>query len=688
MKLISLQLHNFRQFYGTISKILFASSQNKNVTIIHGNNGSGKTALLNSLTWLFFEKFTEALQAPEQLINSRVIKEASKGELLNCWVELVFEHGEKRFRIKRICEGIKNGTNNDITYMNSTKVELQWAAEDGRWKTEHNYQDVIGRILPEQLHRYFFLDGERIEGLQRPDKRGEVVSATKIFIGEEIFIRAVRHLHQAKLKFEHELKQIGDAETKGLILEKDKFENQIKALEKEIHIHKLNIEGYKIQEKHIEESLRKQEKVQMLQQRRDELKNQKEELQSTLVQIKSDLANLVSQSGYKAFLNNAISLYRDLIEQLRDRGELPSSIKTPFVKELLRRGECICERGLVPGEPPYSAVTGWLAKCGISDIEEVAIRIGAEIDTLDREVPNLFSKLDKEQQLRHKYKEQLSLVEDELETISEKLKGSSEEEVRELEKKLEEVSDKLDQEKRYVILKEENIKGLKQKVEEIYREIRRREGKNAQQTLAQKRLNACIDAAERIELVQKGLRDNFRIDLSERIKRLFYDISFKPYVPILDRDYNLQLMESSASLIPVGASTGENQVLSLAFIGAIIEQARLFTAKRDRLPGPDSSEFPIVMDSPFGNLDPIYRRQIATRIPELANQVVIMVSKSQWDGEVEHATNLRIGKEYILEYNTPKADAEEAILERKGKLYQLVRKTSDEFESVNIVEVV
>jgi len=35
------------------------------------------------------------------------------------------------------------------------------------------------------------------------------------------------------------------------------------------------------------------------------------------------------------------------------------------------------------------------------------------------------------------------------------------------------------------------------------------------------------------------------------------------------------------------------------------------------------------MDSPFGSLDEIYRRQIADN-PKLANQLVILVSKTQW----------------------------------------------------------
>ena len=42
MKLLSIQLCNFRQCYGTTPEIILASDE-ENTTIIHGNNGSGKT---------------------------------------------------------------------------------------------------------------------------------------------------------------------------------------------------------------------------------------------------------------------------------------------------------------------------------------------------------------------------------------------------------------------------------------------------------------------------------------------------------------------------------------------------------------------------------------------------------------------------------------------------------------------
>ncbi len=50
MKLTSIKMCNFRQFYGKTPEILLAGGKERNTTVIHGNNGAGKTGLLNAFT--------------------------------------------------------------------------------------------------------------------------------------------------------------------------------------------------------------------------------------------------------------------------------------------------------------------------------------------------------------------------------------------------------------------------------------------------------------------------------------------------------------------------------------------------------------------------------------------------------------------------------------------------------------
>ena len=78
MKIKSLQLHNFRQFYRTTPRLEFSSGK-KNTTVVHASNGAGKTALLNALIWILYEKHSAGFLLPNQIVNKRAIREAPDG---------------------------------------------------------------------------------------------------------------------------------------------------------------------------------------------------------------------------------------------------------------------------------------------------------------------------------------------------------------------------------------------------------------------------------------------------------------------------------------------------------------------------------------------------------------------------------------------------------------------------------
>ena len=112
MKLISITLCNFRQFYGKTPEILLGCGDERNTTIIHGNNGAGKTTLMNAFTWALYEKFSAAFAAETQLVNKRAITEAEVGKAVVCSVEVIFEHDSKRYQAKRVCRAYRNETGN------------------------------------------------------------------------------------------------------------------------------------------------------------------------------------------------------------------------------------------------------------------------------------------------------------------------------------------------------------------------------------------------------------------------------------------------------------------------------------------------------------------------------------------------------------------------------------------------
>lgn len=689
MRLISLQINNFRPFYGESQKILFAHGD-RNITVIHGCSGAGKTALLNAFTWTLFDSLSPGFLLPEDIVNRRAIREAKEGKTVEAWTKIEFEHKERRYIVKRTAYAQRVSGTPGYINQGPQNPTLQWSGPDGCCHNEELVFEAIGRILPQDLHTYFFFDGERIERIVQPRKKekDEIGKATKKLLGLEIFHRAETHLNAVRRELEKELGSVGDAETARLIEQKQEAEKELEDIEDRQEEITRNIDAHNERIKEIEERLRQLREVEAIQRRRDQLNKEEDARRESLVIGRQNLASIISTSGYILFLQESIDKFNNLIESLRKRGELPTGIKMQFVDDLLNSELCICDRDLKPGSESRRAVENWKTKAGLSNVEEKAIRIGGEIIKILQSFPEIFERIDQIQQKRELDRKELSRIETELDDIAQQLKSSPREEIRELQSQLNQANDAI---KTLHFEQGENsrsIRDLQEKIKDLADDIGRRKAIEERQNIAQRRVQAASDAAHLFTKIRSLMEVDFRKKLQHKIANLFRTISPTPYVPDLGEDYSLRLLDSSGeSALPVAASQGENQILSLSFIGSVMDLAREYYAKQENLPAPDTSTYPLVMDSPFGSLDPIYRHQIAEHLPALADQVVVLVTKTQWRGEVEQSMAKRSGRSYVLTYYSPKEEAQTDYIEINGKTYELIKCSPNEHEFTEIIEV-
>lgn len=684
MKLISIQLCNFRQFYGKTPEILFASGS-RNTTMIHGNNGAGKTTILNGFTWVLYEKFTAAFAATEQLVNKRALNESELNKAIACWVEIVFEHDGKSYQVKRVCRAYKTETSIEH---GKSELYMQISGEDGRWMPPAEHPEaIIGRILPESLHQYFFFDGERIDQIVRSNNKEEIAEATKELLGVEVLNRSIRHLGEAKKSLETDLKLIGDSETKQYLRDKQKLEQEVAQLEGRQGEITQELEHQRELKKALSGRLLELSGAGELQQLRTELETQESGIKEQLKQAREAVKRGISMRGYTVFLADVVTQFREVVSELRERGELPAGIKRQFVQGLLEQQHCICGAELLEGSEAYNQVSHWMERAGVADVEEAAIRAVAQVDELEKQGPEFWAEIDRQQGNIHHYRTELSRVETQLDDIKKKLRNFPNEDVSELQKRLDGIEAKISDLNREFGSNQQQIETLTREIDGLGKKIDKQQMNEYKQTLAQRRIAATQDAIERLIEVRSRLEHQFRLQLETRVQELFAKISFTPYIPKLNEKYELTLVENTGGKdADVAASTGENQILSLSFIGGIINGVREWSQK-NALMGPDSSTFPIVMDSPFGSLDELYRRQIAKTLPQLANQLVVLVTKTQWRGEVAQEMAKFVGREYVLVYNSPKVDCEEDAIELAGVRYPLVKRSPNEFEYTEIVEV-
>ncbi|WP_016953354.1 AAA family ATPase [Anabaena sp. PCC 7108] len=687
MKLTSIKLCNFRSFYGKTPEITLAGGDVRNTTMIYGSNGAGKTSILNAFTWVLYEKFSAAFASTEQLVNKRAIAESQPSQPVECWVEVGWEHESNRYRATRGCRVYKNES--DFIEAGKTQLKIQVAGDDGKWYFPlQQAEEIITQILPASLHQYFFFDGERIEEIVRSDNKAEIAEAIRTFLGVEVIELSIKHLKDAKKSLETDLKNIGDAETKQLLTQQEKQELEIDNINKRQTEINQELEYQQTFKKEVSNKLRELSAVKELQERKQNLESQRDSLREELKKTRENLKKVISARGYTVLLSETTAKFREIFTDLKQRGELTVGISREFLDELLQSGRCICGADLREGTHTHFHVKNIMRKAGSSTVEETAIRMSAQVDEIDKQAISFWEEADREQARIQQLRENLNQVELELAGIQEQLRKDPNEEISSLQKRLDEIEAKIDELNREQGANQQELSHLKTDIDALFKQISKQKQNEEKQSLAQRRINATQDAIERLSEVKNRQENQFRLQLEQRVQEIFSDMSFTPYVPKISEKYELSLVENTTGIeAPVAASTGENQILSLSFIASIIDKVRDWSEKRKMMMVPDSSTFPIVMDSPFGSLDANSRRHIARTIPKLANQLIVLVTKTQWRVEVEEEIADKIGKEYVLVYYSSKPNCEQDFIELGRERYALVRQSLNGFEYTEIVEV-
>ena len=93
MKLDHIVLQNFRQYFGQ-QKLIFSQDPRKNVTVIHGVNGAGKTSLFLAINWCLYGEviLKEGVANLTELVSKEAVSEAQIGDEIETSVYLIFTH--------------------------------------------------------------------------------------------------------------------------------------------------------------------------------------------------------------------------------------------------------------------------------------------------------------------------------------------------------------------------------------------------------------------------------------------------------------------------------------------------------------------------------------------------------------------------------------------------------------------
>lgn len=640
-----IKILNFGPFHGE-HEITFPKD-GSGVHLIRGDNGQGKTSIQRAILWALYGKVYDrkghAIR-PTSLLNWT----AHKDDIYQFGVAVYFNHENKKWVISRKMEA---RSHSDKLYETGMKVSI---VRDG--EPEPNPEHVIRRIIPEDVSRFFFFDGEMLRDYEELlDQSSPSMALLRDSIEHVLgipYLRIARDdLYQVQRKIENErarlTKRLGGKEYEELVNdfqaisdEIDRRTTEVKNLEKQMAQIELEISDKK-------RRLADIKSVQKLANDRNKLDEEIKQ-QEALREKEMELLRKLTSELYKTIL---VKSAEDIIARLQNKHK-DAMEKYNQKQQLIGQAEQLEKAiGVQKCKLCGTVLTEAKLKTLQEELRDVKIKIDnlTEIPEPNLEFDNSMNRLRQLQtkminskdfkrvestqtEIDHK----LSMLKAKLDRVKEQLVGVDEKEPRTLELEIESMTKELGR-----------LNGLKSAEEqrkledlELKADLDKKLSSIDKEELSvlAKRIEVIKSIAEIFEEAVSKYRDERREYVGSVASQIFCDLRTKPSFSKLsiNKQFGLNIVTEDGYVLDRAEwrSSGEEQVVALALISALNRCAHI--------------QAPVFMDTPFGRLDTKHGKKVLTFLPKLADQVVLLVTDRELRKEDEHYIAAHVKSDYTV----------------------------------------
>lgn len=662
LRFTKLVVENFGPFKGT-QTIDF--TQNDGVTIVWGNNGRGKTTLLNIFRYALFGKIQTRQGIVNDFFSLSNIEGRSEGKYgfkVALHMDLDGEHYELTRQID-VRDGVSIPTKND-DFVQNVFLRKNTSVLSGEAR-DH----MLRNIMPEQVARFFLFDGELLqeyEELLKDDTHAGVVikDAIEKILGVPVLTQGAIDVKAALDEYRAEKNKAAQKST-----DIDKITGQIAALQSKLELHTAEYERMKselytaLSEKEASEmELSQTEHIRDLLSRAKELDGDIEEAKAKKGALLSSIC-VTTKEAWKTMVIPCLDRTVDGIDKRIKELEMKASAhdQASYLIDALRTAikdhHCpICERGI--GDDIIEKLENRMGEAtsefgGLSEVESqelasLRLRLAA---LSQMRFDNCKPVLEVYEKQLQELIVQISKFERDLKTVQEEIAKHGD---------IDESLTHLVDEHSKIVQKIEILEQGKKKEQEIIEETKQSlasmETKidslavGAKFAAAKKR----VDLLDHLyDIFDKGIaayRDKLRKDVESDATDLFLKIrNDEDYVRLeINDNYGLSIVHKSGTKVPF-RSAGYEHIVALSLIGALHQNAPL--------------SGPIIMDSPFGRLDPDHKKKIASALPTMSNEVILLAYTSEID---EQDARERLGSSLNHEYRLARYSAFNTQIERQN----------------------
>lgn len=654
MLLKSLKVKDFRQFIGE-QQVQFATDSSKNVTIIMGENGSGKTSLAQVFTW--------CLYGTTDFDDNVLLCRATAKKMLpdteeTVRAELFLVHNDIEYEVIREQRYQTDGVGN-LKRPSQTVFKIAYKKTDGQREFVKDIETEIRmkEILPKELSKYFLFDGERIGNMSKEIRKGksrEFAEAVRNLLGLSAFSSALGHLKEKGKNsvirsYDESFDDKSDSKIAQYTQRIETYNEEIDKIEKR----QTEIEGHLQQAKDfcddLNERIRKNADSGKLALEKDRLVKKKEGLVDMKAMQTSSLLKSFNNIGPAYFSKKLI---KDALQGLSDADKIDKGIPdihARTIEYLIERKNCICGTPITVGSKELDELLNVLKFIPPQSIGNLIGQFVQECEMRSKTFDTFFEEFTDKFAFIRTFEVDYAEMEHDVKSIEQKLIGM--EKIGELQANLsrfENEARKLQSEFDNLNFKKGSVSTSRDRCETERGELTLKDENN-------RRIETYKAYAQYMyDVLLKQYRSQeteTREKLQETVNEIFTSIYNGGFSLAIDEKYNIQILvnDDDGYIEDVETSTAQSISVIFAFIAGVIKMARESQNPENELLV--SEPYPLVMDAPLSSFDKTRIKTVCEVLPKVAEQVIIFIKDT--DGELaETYMSDKVGKRYTFDKRT------------------------------------
>lgn len=651
MLLKKLTLSNFRQFKDT-EIIEFSQDKHANITLILGDNTSGKTTILQSLLWCFYGK--ASFKTSDQLYNEENAKNMKENETKEIYVSVDLEHAGVDFVINRtqLCKRIGN----KVELVGPSKLRI-FTKNDSGIRQEVRDVDVVDAmndILPEDLSEYFFYDTERFGNIT---EKKDVTNAVKGLLGLTILENAIDHLGRRTRsdsvigRFYNDLNHDGNKDINKIHEDIYKIDQQIANCKSQIEQTDAELENYHERLEEKEEILRSLAETMTIQNRIDELRLQYESNIKKIEEANNRFLRDFRNNPLDYFINPLLIKAEETVAGTKIEEDFIPGMNASSIDSIIERGYCVCGNEIKEGSKEFNELQNVRKVIPPQSIGGLVSEFHSLLNNNIDRGTNFFATLNSSYEIITNLKYENQELDHQITKLEEKIKDIDN--AKRVQAEVDNIRKRIDELKEYKIKLEkvdlERFKeALKKKENELASHIKINEQNKEVLTL----LKYAEKVAEWFQKDFDARNNKIRTLLEEKVNHYFQSIYHGNRRVNIDDKYRVTLLASDDDLI-TDESAGLETVKNFAFIAGLVDLAKEKLEddnkkQEDHIEYSMQENYPLVLDAPFSNVDEKHVINIAKVLPTVAAQLILIVMEKDWNYASEELES-KVGQKYLLD---------------------------------------